>query len=939
MTMSQKPKMGKKSIPKTPREAVLWIVNEVEKAFLKEEGKGNREIAIACADVKRWVEREWTLERETLLLEKEKLKWETAREEAMTLLGKDKWDNLEKIGDEIKLRLQKTSEQVEKDWFEFEETPEWKALEANLRSLASKGAAKANVVDLSKDVNDRVMSFLSSQASEKETMLSQILHGKLTLGSVMEIVSMELSKSIGVVPSNEKDEDKIPALGALIRFHNGKTAPSTPAALMTNFVDATPYCLEETKKLEEALCVKPGSKKYFGILVQKITEALTEAHMNQLLDALGELDPKGGGDRMTQLHRAFHDKDYVLLMKLLKSSALNGVTRLLPQLDLPPIEGNRDGVQYVVKNMDLSHFHVEENNVRLILKSALGQIKRGDPVVKVVIDDLTATIKGMQWSFKQEYFPYMANQGTANAKVTGVCVVIGFQLVKRVRNKVQSIMEKVTGEGPSSEETEVRKSGDTDDKAELVPQLVLGICRVHIDSVKLELEGSALMSWLTDYFANTIRTYASSLIQDIISEKITKHLETSNAGFAMHGWDLLRSSLDMDVSRLPSEEDAAKRAEQLDAPVGGRKDTYSVTFTNEGPMGLALGKWNEFVIVKSFKKAKDGSALPAELSGKIKVGDILVGFNGGEITSLPLDRVTTRISRSRRPLTLSFAPGDASSMEASQKRNHMIKFKFSEEKLFLLIKARPNEDRAAVVTGFRPTNPQDKTGEGAAEKAGVPVGWVLAAINTTSTLKKSFKDTMELFSATTARPIELKFVRDPDYQIEIDEAPADLKITSFEGGLVLVSGFYQLKSPAETLLGDTIQSGDFIVGIGNKDSTLMKFEDIVSLMRTSPRPVEIRFSRANANGVTSAASFGPGPLGMAFYKSSAEGKCCFKAFQGIEGPVERTKLVAPGHVLTHINGVAVTSEQQARESLLQAKLPVKLGFRDMEAYEVGGWKS
>jgi len=240
-----------------------------------------------------------------------------------------------------------------------------------------------------------------------------------------------------------------------------------------------------------------------------------------------------------------------------------------------------------------------------------------------------------------------------------------------------------------------------------------------------------------------------------------------------------------------------------------------------------------------------------------------------------------------------------------------------------------------VVTGFRPANPEGG-GEGPAERAGVPVGWVLAGINNQSMLDKSFKDTMAVFSSTTARPIELKFVRDPDFVVELNEPPVDMKLASFNG-VVVVSSFSQLKSPAEVLLGETVQSGDFIVGIGSKDTTLMKFDDTIALIRSAPRPVEIRFGRYGANGITSAGSFGAGPLGMVFYRSSSDGRCCFKAFQGVEGPVERLKLVLPGNVLRSMNSTPVTSEEQARDMLGKATFPLKLGFRDMEAFEIGGW--
>jgi hypothetical protein len=180
-------------------------------------------------------------------------------------------------------------------------------------------------------------------------------------------------------------------------------------------------------------------------------------------------------------------------------------------------------------------------------------------------------------------------------------------------------------------------------------------------------------------------------------------------------------------------------------------------------------------------------------------------------------------------------------------------------------------------------------------------------------------------------------LRDPDFEIELHEFPQDLKLASFDG-LVVVSGFHQLKGPAETLLGDALQSGDFVVGVGSKDTSLMKFDDIVTLIRITPRPVEIRFGRAQVNGISSAASFGAGPLGLIFYRSSADGRCCFKAFQDIEGPVERLKQVVPGSVVQSINGVSTTSEEQARQLLSTSTFPLKIRFRDMEAFQAANWK-
>jgi hypothetical protein len=55
-----------------------------------------------------------------------------------------------------------------------------------------------------------------------------------------------------------------------------------------------------------------------------------------------------------------------------------------------------------------------------------------------------------------------------------------------------------------------------------------------------------------------------------------------------------------------------------------------------------------------------------------------------------------------------------------------------------------------------------------------------------------------------------------------------------------------------------------------------------------------------------------------------------------QGTVERSGLVAPGHVLIGINDVAVKSLAHAHE-LLNGPLPLELRFRKMDVYMEGGW--
>jgi len=440
----------------------------------------------------------------------------------------------------------------------------------------------------------------------------------------------------------------------------------------------------------------------------------------------------------------------------------------------------------------------------------------------------------------------------------------------------------------------------------------------------------AFGTMLADMFGASIRTYLCSLIEDELMEKINTGLEKVNSEIFKQ-WDAVTAAVDVRTSELPTETKAGKRALALEAPVTTRKDVYSVTFAHEGPLGIVLARSKEFVIVRGFKRAADGSQFPGEASGKIKIGDVLCGLNGADVTSLPLDRVTARLSKMRRPLTLSFFAGSGETVGTGTKRNNVAVMQFSEPKLGLLIKERQFQDRAAVVTGFK--TPAEG-GEGPAQKAGVPVGWVLSGVNGQDMLKKTFKETMETFAAAP-RPVELKFVRDPDFEVELADAPTDLKVIFMEG-MVVVSKFGHLIGPAQAQCGDKLESGDYVSRIGGKDTQLMRFEEIIGLVRSAPRPVEIRFGR-DANVNVCAGIFGPGPLGLVFYKSARDGKCCFKTFQGIEGPVERTKLVLPGMVLKTVQGTDVVGEEQAKELLQKARPPVKLRFKDMDAWTEGKW--
>ena len=942
-----------------PRHVFLVVLDKVEDAFKDAPVSQGRDFSLRMiAEIRVINDREWTTERQDKIVEQSTARYDAFVTDAIGIVGQDKWKALEADVHGGLSDIESLLRRAHTDWLEVEKSTEWTLLRARVTDAALKLVNHPAAMNAAESVKAEVVDGL------KKDPLG-VFGSTATLASMSEAAVLWASSHIsaGAAWASKDDDD---SLRALVKYKGNAKAPVTVSEVVLKAADALPIVRNKIAKAKAD--VDAGAAvKFHQHAVAQCLDALTVQRLDEWsATALRSLESEKKS--ATALLTLLREKKWEQALKQLKSAVISLCLQFLPHAQMPPIEGVKDGFAYTANKLDLSNFSVHPDNVRFTTQSTFGSVKRGDPFLRVVVDDVSTVMRNIAWSFKQENFPYLTGQGECDADVRGVCIVLGFQVVRRPRRKCAPTSDEaaVSEEGsdnkkkpasatpasggaaaaaaaaappPASADKKPNKAGAADDdvdddekETDCLPQIVLGVSRVHIDSVKIELKNMSFGTMMADMFSATIRTYMCSLMEDELLDKMGVVLDKINAQIYEH-WDAVTATVDVRTMELPTETRAGKRALALETPITARKDVYSVTFAQEGPLGIVLGRSNEFVIVRGFKRAADGSMFPGEASGKIKIGDMLCGLNGAEVTSLPLDRVTARLARARRPLTLSFSAGagDAVAGQSGAKRNNIAIMTFNEPKLGLLIKERPFQDRAAVVTGFKPTA---EGGEGPAQKAGVPVGWVLAAVNGQDLLKKTFKETMEVF-ASAPRPVELRFVRDPDFEVELSEPPSDLKI-AFLSSAVVVTKFDHLVGPAQSQCGDKLVTGDYVCAIGGKDASLMRFEDVIGLVRTAPRPLEIRFAREGNANVCSA-MFGPGPLGLVFYKSAKDSKCSFKTFQGIEGPAERTKLIFPGMVLLRVNGVEVTSVEQARELLAKAAVPAKLRFRDMDAYMEGKW--
>lgn len=88
-----------------------------------------------------------------------------------------------------------------------------------------------------------------------------------------------------------------------------------------------------------------------------------------------------------------------------------------------------------------------------------------------------------------------------------------------------------------------------------------------------------------------------------------------------------------------------------------KEKIITVTFDQPGPLHLILrGTVDDEVMVCGFEDPRDGNAMgPAEASGAIRVGDILISINSNYFTNIEFKQAIEMLGSAGRPLTLRFS--------------------------------------------------------------------------------------------------------------------------------------------------------------------------------------------------------------------------------------------------------------------------------------------
>ena len=95
-----------------------------------------------------------------------------------------------------------------------------------------------------------------------------------------------------------------------------------------------------------------------------------------------------------------------------KDKALEFLMAYLPTAKVPPVEGEKDGVEYTLSNIDLSGFKVASKDVEVAINEQDG--------LSIWAINISCVMSGLEFKYKKNTFPKLSGEGKAEAVASGV---------------------------------------------------------------------------------------------------------------------------------------------------------------------------------------------------------------------------------------------------------------------------------------------------------------------------------------------------------------------------------------------------------------------------------------------------------------------------------------------------------------------------------------
>jgi hypothetical protein len=426
--------------------------------------------------------------------------------------------------------------------------------------------------------------------------------------------------------------------------------------------------------------------------------------------------------------RAIADEDArAQFLEKVRLAGVDFLSKSLPSVQIPPISGYRENVAYTIDGLDLSGFNIGPDAIQ-IQSYDLSSAEWNGEVLQLTCSGVSATVDGLSWSYRQEYFPYLAGQGEADCTIDGLQINLGFKLVRRkteasgaasvsapgssgadAASDSSSSASGVNAASDSSSSTSSTGASSSTGEVELPVHLVLASNELLVEKLELNTRG-ATIAWvynmLLALFSEVVRDYIVSNVVNSLEDATDEWLgKLNDTGESIGLPVILQNLLRMPIENLEIVGPKARREEALvliDSSSSSAQ-TYDVEFLEPGPLGMRIGasaanesarvadesaKGTKSVVIKFFKNA-DGSESLAERAGKIKLGDIPVGLNGKSLEGMPTSVIIAAIreANSTRPLRMTFRR-DAD--ESAQGKQAVIEQVFGPGPLGLELTANTN---------------------------------------------------------------------------------------------------------------------------------------------------------------------------------------------------------------------------------------------------------
>ena len=163
-----------------------------------------------------------------------------------------------------------------------------------------------------------------------------------------------------------------------------------------------------TEEQKNTLAIMKGERYIRDLKTSGIGQKLLSQGTAYL--ASGSLSPSAlMGQGQTLMN---DDKSRQAFINKVKDSALEFLMAYLPTAKVPPIEGEKEGVEYKLQNIDLSGFKVHSKDVEVAINEEDG--------LSIWAINISCAMNGLEFFYKKNTFPKMSGDGKAEAVASGV---------------------------------------------------------------------------------------------------------------------------------------------------------------------------------------------------------------------------------------------------------------------------------------------------------------------------------------------------------------------------------------------------------------------------------------------------------------------------------------------------------------------------------------